>query len=75
MDCKRPNCFLCNSKILTGKGLRQDCSKRNILYEIKCITCEEIEMEKIELSTEDEDEKNELKKNIKTSKYIGESRI
>ena len=46
MDCKRPNCFLCNSKILTGKGLRQDCSKRNILYEIKCITCEEIEMEK-----------------------------
>ena len=47
LDCGRENCFLCNTKHLTGKNKKQDCRKRNILYEIRCLSCEDEEIEKI----------------------------
>ena len=57
-DCRRPNCFICNTKTLTGKNMKKDCTRRNVLYEIKCLTCEEREIEKIQDDTEgDEKEK------------------
>ena len=48
LDCKRENCFLCSSKALTGKGLKRDCRKRGIIYEIKCLSCEELVKEKLQ---------------------------
>ena len=38
MDCQRPNCFLCTTKVITEKDKTKDCTKRNILYEIRCLT-------------------------------------
>ena len=40
-DCGRPNCFLCNTKNITEKEMKKDCTKRNVLYEIRCLSCEE----------------------------------
>ena len=72
-DCGRSNCFLCNTKNLTGKNLKKDCTKRNILYEIKCLTCEEENKQEIIDTVEDEAERKTKLENIKTYKYIGES--
>ena len=75
LDCKRPNCFLCMTKVLTGKDLRKDCTKRNILYEIRCLSCEEEMKEKIldEYTGEDAKETENRIKNMKSPVYIGES--
>ena len=74
LDCGRSNCFLCNTKVLTGKGLKQDCRKRNIVYEIKCISCEELEKEKIqEKYSESPEILKEMLKKIRIYKYCGES--
>ena len=35
-DCARPNCLLCLTKQRTGKLTTQDCTRRNIVYEIWC---------------------------------------
>ena len=73
-DCGRPKCLLCWTKLKTGKDLTQDCTKRCIVYQTWCITCEEKEKEKIENSEDlDEKEKKEKIKNIKLFTYIGES--
>ena len=73
-DCGRSNCFLCNTKILTGKNLKVDCTKRNIIYEIKCISCEERALEEIlEKSEGDEEVMKKMKKEMRIHKYIGES--
>ena len=73
-DCRRPNCLLCSTKVRTGKELNKDCSKRNITYEIKCLTCETKMLEEIELEAGDDNEKRkELEKNLQVPKYIGES--
>ena len=34
-DCGRLNCFICNTKVMNEKGSRKDCTKRNLVYEIK----------------------------------------
>ena len=47
-DCGRENCFLCSTKLLTGKGLNKDCRKRGIIYEIRCLSCEKAEKEKLQ---------------------------
>ena len=72
-DCGRQNCFLCSTKTLTGKQLNKDCTKRNILYEIKCLSCEEKERERIIEETEDEKEIKEKLKKIRVPRYVGES--
>ena len=74
-DCKRSNCFLCNTKNITEKDMKKDCTKRNILYEIRCLSCEDREKTRIlESEIEDENEKHEKIKNIKIPTYIGESK-
>ena len=72
-DCQRKSCFLCTTKVLTGKDLRKDCTKRNILYEIRCLSCEEKMIEKINDEITDEEMKTEKLRNMKTPVYIGES--
>ena len=72
-DCKREKCLLCMTKVRTGKFQEQDCTKRCIVYETWCISCEEKEIEKLENEEEDENTKKEKKKKIKKYKYIGET--
>ena len=31
-DCQRPGCLICVTKAKTGRGLSQDCKKRNVVY-------------------------------------------
>ena len=68
LDCGRKNCFLCITKSRMEKKSNRDCTKRNILYEIRCLTCEE----KAKPSTEDP-EREEEREDFKTPVYIGES--
>ena len=72
--CERAGCLLCDTKKYTGKNLRQECEKRNLVYETYCITCEEREIERIETETEGDEKmrKSRIEK-IKRYKYIGET--
>ena len=72
-DCHRKNCLLCITKTRTGKLTSQDCSKRNIVYETSCATCEETQLEELENSELEEQEKSDKKKCLKLFKYVGES--
>ena len=57
----------------TEKGMEQECTKRNIVYDTWCRTCEKREVEKItEKEIVHKEEKDTLKK-ITKYKYIGES--
>ena len=57
-------------KRYTGKNLKQECKKRNLVYETFCITCEKREIKKIEEETEYEKER--IRK-IKKHEYTGET--
>ena len=57
MDCGREQCFLCSTKQKTGKRKEQDCTKRSIVYENWCITCEKREMQRVEDMKLEEEEK------------------
>ena len=60
-DCGRENCLLCTTKMITGKGKRKDCTKRNLVYEIKCMTCDENAEKELEKEYDDKpDELEEL---------------
>ena len=72
-DCQRMNCLLCTTKLHTEKNKTQECTKRNLVYETKCLTCEENEGHKIENMDISDEEKRTKKKNIKLFKYIGET--
>ena len=73
-DCQRKKCLLCETKKYTGKYLTQECSRRNLVYETRCITCEEREIEKIEKETVgDEEKRKERKRKMKLYKYVGET--
>ena len=73
-DCRRPNCFICNTKTITGKGLNIDCTKRNFNYTIKCLNCEEEERHRIDEVAGDNNElKRQLEDNMSTPLYIGET--
>ena len=72
-DCSRKNCLLCHTKTRSGKLTSQECSKRNIVYETTCVTCEMKDRQEIEDSDLGEKEKSEKIKNMKVFKYIGES--
>ena len=52
-DCQRPNCFVCMTKMTTGQGKNRDCTRRNITYTLKCLTCEEKERQRIEIEAGD----------------------
>ena len=68
IDCTRKNCLLCHTKMKTEKNENQDCHKRSLVYEIKCLTCEKRELEKIE-----KNENTKKREQIKQFKYIGET--
>ena len=73
-DCGRPNCFICMTKTLRKGNKNKDCTKRNINYEIKCLTCEKIEKGRREEEAGDDVEKTkELEEKMKTPIYIGET--
>ena len=73
-DCERQDCLLFSTKQRTGKNLKQECSKRNAVYQTYCITCKEREIERIEQETAGDRKRTqeELHK-IRLHKYIGET--
>ena len=58
------NCFLCNTKTLTGQILKQYCTKQNIMYEIRYLTCEETERQRIIETYEDEEKRDDRKHEV-----------
>ena len=72
-DCQRENCLLCLTKMKTEKNKTQDCHKRNVVYETRCLTCERKEQDKIDNLEIEEQEKKQEKSKIKLFKYIGET--
>ena len=72
-DCQRENCLLCLTKMKTEKNKTQDCHKRNVVYETRCLTCERKEQDKIDNLEIEEQEKKQEKSKIKLYKYIGET--
>ena len=72
-DCQRSNCLLCFTKTKQEKPNLQDCHKRSLVYETWCITCENMEFDKIEELELGEQQKNEMKRKVKKYKYVGET--
>ena len=72
-DCSREKCLLCSTKQKTGKMMQQDCTKRCIIYETWCLNCERKDIERIESMEEDEKKIEQMKKEIKLFKYVGET--
>ena len=72
-DCGRQNCLICLTKQLTDKNLRQECTRRSLVYETKCLTCEQEEVRKLEDEIDDKNKIREATKNIKKHIYIGET--
>ena len=73
-DCQRPNCFICTTKIITGRDKNKDCTRRNINYEIKCLTCENEDLARIEEEAGDNLElKKQLEEKMQTPIYVGET--
>ena len=65
-DCEREACLQCETRLETGQGKGQDCSKRNVLYETWCDQCRK-EDEAIAV------EKGKDPEGIPLYKYLGES--
>ena len=79
-DCLREGCLLCQTKAITGKLKTQDCRQRSIVYETRCLSCEEKCKKEIEEKYGEEDDDEERKKakeeelsKIRLFKYIGET--
>ena len=58
-DCGRMNCLLCHTKAASEKNKSQDCHKRNLVYETKCLTCETRDEEYINSLEIEDKEKSE----------------
>ena len=58
---------------MTGKGRKQDCTKRSLVYETWCETCKRTELEKIDMEEIEEEEKKRKKAEMKVHKYVGET--
>ena len=52
---------------------KKDCTKRNLIFQIKCISCEKKAEKEIEEAYEDEEKVKEKKKEISKYIYIGET--
>ena len=73
-DCNRQECMLCETKNYTGKNTSQECSKRNLVYQIYCTTCKERYIEKIKEDTGGDKKKEQEKiKKMRLHKYVGET--
>ena len=53
--------------------MTQECHKRNLVYEIRCLSCEEKAYEEIDNLEIPEKEKEKMKRNTRQYKYIGET--
>jgi len=74
-DCGRQKCLLCSTKEMTGKGKKQDCKNRSLVYETWCETCAQKDREKKDMEDIPEEETEKKKKEIKIHKYVGETAI
>ena len=72
-DCQCEDCLLCKTKMKVEKLKNQDCTKRCLVYETWCLTCEERAIEEIDSEEEDEEKRKKRKKEIKLYKYICET--
>ena len=54
-ECGRNRCMLCTTKKKEGKKNRQDCMKRNCVYETYCMTCTQRQDMEIEERYKEED--------------------
>ena len=73
-DCEREKCLLCATKQKTGKQMTQDCTRRNIVYETWCTTCQERDMmECKEQANGDMDKLKKLQEQVRLHKYVGET--
>ena len=73
-DCGRPMCLLCQTKQRTGKHTSQDCTRRSVVYESWCLTCQEKDIKTAEEQADGDPAKlKQLKEKIKLSKYVGET--
>ena len=77
-DCQRKECILCETKLKTGKRLKQNCSARNVTYETWCGTCEDRDKEKLEEEKTLEAPEGERKgrtevMKVRLHKYVGET--
>ena len=57
----------------TEKYKSQDCHKRSLVYETKCLTCEKKQTEYIKSLEIEDKEKEYMMENIRNYKYIGET--
>ena len=72
-DCGR-DCMLCTTKTITGKKLSQDCTRRSLVYETWCLSCEEEDKLKIQERNDITNlEKKEMLKKMSLHKYVGET--
>ena len=71
--CGREDCWLCNTKEMTGKDKTRDCTRRSIVYETWCETCLQEEIKRIEEQTEEGEERKKQIQDIPRFKYIGET--
>ena len=74
-DCGRAGCLLCKSRREEGKKDKQDCKKRNLVYQTTCQTCKEGRLAEIEEEYGGEGKKKveEMKRKMKDYIYIGET--
>ena len=72
-DCLKPNCMLCCTKNRTEKNTTQDCPQHKVVYEIRCLACQEKKLDKIQKQDITEQEKKSESAKIKLFKHIGET--
>ena len=65
-QCNREECLLCETKMVTGKGLTQNCTSRSVLYETWCENCEKSDRE-VEIA------KGNTGDSVPLYKYVGET--
>ena len=67
--------MLCKSRKDEGRKDKQDCRKRNMVYQTTCQTCKERKEAEIEEKYREEGQKKvaEIKKSMKKYIYIGET--
>ena len=71
-DCLRESCMLCRTKERTGKLLNQDCTRRSVVYETRCMTCYERSIKEKEerFQGDEEDEKGMRLRRLKSSNIL-----
>ena len=61
-NCSRESCWLCETKLITGKNTNQDCTRRNLVYETYCMSCEEKDGKAAEQGEKEEGRKEQTER-------------